>query len=242
MSECVSACTLWFGYFLLVFVRGRLRFGFADVIERESGRTLTTRRCETKPEVPEYVWFGCRCVVRTSFLGKNGSGRAEPARLRGRGFKRDKVKVFERTEKDVPCDPRAKPEPAAEPSLRPKAGAAPGVDAWACTRTARGRCTCVRMRTGTSASSFGRWANAGGSNVPIAGSSKRRAPGVIRTGAPRRSRECRFHEKTRWGEASDAVRCARTGARGRMDPRAAHAAGHLGHPWHTDKRPRPSPR
>ena len=74
--------TLWFGHFLLVFVRGRLRFGFADVIERESGRTLTTRRCEMKPEVPEYVWFGCRGVVRTGFLGKNGSERAKPARLR----------------------------------------------------------------------------------------------------------------------------------------------------------------
>ena len=83
VSECVSArFTLWFGYFLLVFVRGRLRFGFADVIERESGRTLTTRRCEMKPEVPEYVWFGCRGVVRTGFLGKNGSERAKPARLR----------------------------------------------------------------------------------------------------------------------------------------------------------------
>ena len=156
---------------------------------------MTTRRCEMKPEVPEYVWFGCQGVVRTVFLGKNGSGRAKPARLRGRGFKRDKVKVFERTEKDVPCDPRAKPEPAAEPSLRPKAGAAPGVDAWACTRTARGRCTCVRMRTGTSASSFGRWANAGGSNVLIAGSSKRRsgsnpdgrAPAVARVSFPRKN-------------------------------------------------------
>ena len=82
VSECVSACTLWFGYFLLVFVRGRLRFGFADVIERESGRTLTTRRCETKPEVPEYVWFGCRGVVRTGFFGEERLGtrqtRASP--------------------------------------------------------------------------------------------------------------------------------------------------------------------
>ena len=43
---------------------------------------MTTRRCETKPEVPEYVWFGCRGVVRTGFLGKNGSERAKPARLR----------------------------------------------------------------------------------------------------------------------------------------------------------------
>ena len=43
---------------------------------------MTTRRCEMKPEVPEYVWFGCRGVVRTGVLGKNGSERAEPARLR----------------------------------------------------------------------------------------------------------------------------------------------------------------
>ena len=81
VSECAFHALVWLFSFL-VFVRGRLRFGFADVIERESGRTLTTRRCETKPEVPEYVWFGCRGVVRTVFLGKNGSERAKPARLR----------------------------------------------------------------------------------------------------------------------------------------------------------------
>ena len=75
VSECVNVRTLWFGNFLLVFVRGRLRFGFADVIERESGRTLTTRRCEMKPEVPEYVWFGCRGVVRGGNIYIESSSR-----------------------------------------------------------------------------------------------------------------------------------------------------------------------
>lgn len=50
-----------------------------------------------------------------------------------------KQKKMERS----PCDPRAKPEPAAEPSSRPKAGLAPGADAIEANLTARGRCTCV---------------------------------------------------------------------------------------------------
>lgn len=155
----------------LVFFLGpllcRLRFGFAGANRAGVGAYLDDAA------VGGEAGGACLRFVGAWTMRQRGFSGGGEARIPGTRASpevevqtREEVKSAPRAGKQKkmersPCDPRAKPEPAAEPSSRPKAGLAPGTDVIETNLTARGRCTCVCAGARVSAASFGRRVGAG---------------------------------------------------------------------------------